>query len=187
MRVFIHFIYLFNYSTIMKTIKFFLLSALFIILAQAGFAQEKTEKIKVSGECGMCKGKIEKAAKGAGATYALWDVDAKELTVKYNSSSSNSAKIQQSVAAAGYDTEKVKAADEAYNKLHSCCKYERTAAPAESCCNADGTCKNADQGCCKDGKCAKATAADKGACSQEDHAAHAAKGDGKAAACCKKG
>jgi hypothetical protein len=173
----------------MKTIKFFLLSTLFIVLAQVGFAQEKTEKIKVSGECGMCKSKIEKAAKSAGATYALWDVEAKVLTVKYNSTSSNAAKIQEGVAAAGYDTEKVKATEEAYNKLHSCCKYERTAAPAatESCCNADGTCKNADQGCCKDGKCSKATAGAKGAtCTMEDAAAHAAKGEGKAA-CWKKG
>ena len=173
----------------MKTFKFFLLSTLFIVLAQAGFAQEKTEKIKVSGECGMCKSKIEKAAKSAGATYALWDVNAKELTVKYNSTSANSAKIQQSVAAAGYDTEKVKATDEAYNKLHSCCQYERTAAPAvtESCCTADGTCKHADQACCKDGKCNKDMACCKdGVCAKEDHAAHAAKGDGKAA-CCKKG
>lgn len=171
----------------MKTFKFFLFSTLFIVLAQAGFAQEKTEKIKVSGECGMCKSKIEKAAKSAGASYALWDVNAKELTVKYNSTSSNSAKIQQSVAAVGYDTEKVKATDEAYNKLHACCKYERTAASAttESCCNADGTCKHADQACCKDGKCTKDMACCKdGVCA--DHAAHAAKGDGTAA-CCKKG
>lgn len=173
----------------MKTFKFFLLSTLFIVFAHTGFAQEMTEKIKVSGECGMCKSKIEKAAKSAGATYALWDVKAKELTVKYNSTSSNSAKIQQSVAAVGYDTEKVKATDEAYNKLHSCCKYERTAAPAaaDSCCNADGTCKHADQACCKDGKCNKDMACCKdGVCAKEDHAAHAAKGDGKAA-CCKKG
>jgi periplasmic mercuric ion binding protein len=189
MRVPNHSIYLFNYQTIMKTIKYFLLSTLFIVLAQVGFAQEKTEKIKVSGECGMCKNKIEKAAKSGGATYALWDVAAKELTVKYSTTSSNTAKIQQSVAAAGYDTEKVKATNEAYEKLHACCKYERTAASAatESCCNADGTCKNADQGCCKDGKCTKATAAGKEAtCTQEAQAEHAAKGDGKAA-CCKKG
>jgi periplasmic mercuric ion binding protein len=173
----------------MKTFKFFLLSSLFIVLAQAGFAQEKTEKIKVSGECGMCKSKIEKAAKSAGATYALWDVNAKELTIKYNATSSNAAKIQQSVAAAGYDTEKVKATDEAYNKLHACCKYDRTAAPAaaESCCNADGTCKNTDKACCKDGQCTKDMACCKeGEGAKVDSAAHAAKAEGKAA-CCKKG
>lgn len=177
----------------MKTFKLFLLSSLFMVIAHSSFAQDASEKIKVSGNCGMCKGKIEKAAKAAGATYAVWDVDAKELTVKYNSTSSNSAKIQQSVAAAGYDTEKVKAADEAYNKLHGCCQYERTAAPATAdCCQPDGTCKNADQGCCKDGKCSKSGKAvsgtahsctkDAGTCSKEGHAA---KADGKA--CCKKG
>lgn len=170
----------------MKTLKLLLLSSLCMVLAQAGFAQEKTEKIKVSGECGMCKGKIEKAAKAAGATYAVWSVDAKELTVKYNSTSSNSAKIQESVAAAGYDTEKVKATDEAYNKLDGCCQYERTAAPAkEDCCQPDGTCKMADTGCCKDGKCTKSgkSVTNKGvSCNMDSQAAH----EGKAA-CCKKG
>jgi hypothetical protein len=173
----------------MRTFKLFLLSSLFMVLAQSGFAQETSEKIKVSGNCGMCKGKIEKAAKAAGATYALWDTETKELTVKYNSTSANSAKIQQSVAAAGYDTEKVKATNEAYNKLHGCCQYERTAAPATAdCCQPDGTCKNADQGCCEDGKCtksAKGTGSQMSSCSKEGHAAHAAKGEG--AACCKKG
>ena len=173
----------------MKSFKLFLLSSLFIVIAHAGFAQTSTEKYKVAGECGMCKSKIEKAAKSAGATYAMWNVESKELTVKYNSTSSNAAKIQQAVAAVGYDTEKVKATDEAYNKLHSCCKYERTAAPEKAvadCCNADGTCKNADKGCCVDGKCTKSAGASKEGtvCTAEGSSAHAAKGDAKA--CCKK-
>lgn len=169
----------------MKTFKLFLLSSLLMLLAQAGFAQEKTETIKVAGECGMCKGKIEKAAKKAGATYALWDVDAKVLTVKYDEAASNSEKIQQSIAAAGYDTEKVRATDEAYNKLDGCCQYERTAASAKAdCCQPDGTCKNADSGCCKDGKCTKSGKAVSGKASSCNMEGQAGKADGKA--CCKK-
>ena len=61
-------------------------------VAMAGFAQlAKTENLKVSGECGMCKKKIEKAAKEGGASYALWDVDTKILTIKYNSATTNTA------------------------------------------------------------------------------------------------
>lgn len=106
--------------------KSIILSLLFVGAASFGFAQEKTETLKVSGECGTCKKKIESAAKKAGAAYAVWNVDAKELTIKYNSTSSNSAKIQKAVADAGYDTPDFKATDEAYNKLDGCCQYERT-------------------------------------------------------------
>jgi len=153
----------------MKTLQIFLLS-FSLLLCSASFAQEKTEKIKVAGECGMCKSKIEKAAKTAGAAYASWDVDAKELTVKYASNASNAAKIEQAVAAAGYDTKNVKATDEAYNKLHSCCKYERAASDgkAHSCteacshekckdtaaCKKDSQCDK-DMACCQEGKCEK--------------------------------
>ena len=90
-------------------------------------AQNKTEKISVAGNCGMCKSNIEKAAVKAGASTAEWDSKEKLLTVKYNSSSTNTGKIEQAVAAAGYDTRGVKATEEAYNKLHACCQYERVA------------------------------------------------------------
>src|SRR5215204_5162471 len=126
----------------MKTLRSFFLSFLFIAIATVASAQTKTEKITVSGECGMCKTKIEKAAKDAGASYAAWDMDAKLLTVKYKSTSSNTAKIEKAVAAVGYDTKHVKATEEAYNGLHSCCKYERTASTdaAHTCCD-DAKCK----------------------------------------------
>jgi hypothetical protein len=130
----------------MKSLRIFSLVTLFLAMASFCFAQQKTETLKVSGECGMCKKKIEKAAKEAGASYALWNKDTKILTVKYSSSSTNSAKIQTKIAAVGYDTPDVKATDEAYNKLDQCCQYEREASgngtaatdPGKSCCNQDG-------------------------------------------------
>jgi periplasmic mercuric ion binding protein len=103
------------------------LSLLFVSIAAFGFAQTKTETLKVSGECGSCKKKIESAAKKAGASYAVWDVDSKELTVKYNSTATNTVKIQKAIAGVGYDTQDFKATDEAYNKLDGCCQYDRTA------------------------------------------------------------
>lgn len=107
--------------------KSILLSFIFIFIAGIGFAQSKTETLKVSGECSSCKKKIESAAKKAGATYAVWDVDSKDLTIKYNSTSTNTAKIEQAIAASGYDTPDFKATDEAYHKLDKCCQYDRTA------------------------------------------------------------
>ncbi|MFC0772869.1 heavy-metal-associated domain-containing protein [Terrimonas alba] len=148
----------------MKTLKIFSFVAL-LMVSTASFAQSKTETIPVSGNCGMCKSKIEKAAKTAGAADAKWDVDAKTLTVKYNSSTTNAAKIQTAVAAVGYDTRDVKATNEAYNKLHGCCQYDRTAASGDDA-KMPALKTGSDGDCCKDGKCSK-----------EDH-------DGKD--CCKK-
>lgn len=147
----------------MKTL---ILSFLFISFATIGFAQDKSETIKVAGECGMCKKKIEGAAKKAGASSASWNADTKELMVKYNSTSSNTAKIEQAVAKAGYDTQNYKASEKAYNKLDDCCKYDRTsissnearacdnAKCAEKQCMHDGKCEK-DMSCCKDTGCDK--------------------------------
>lgn len=131
------------------------------------FAQQTTS-FQVSGNCGMCKSRIEKAAKEAGATQASWNEDSKQLKVSFASNTSLED-IQKKVAAVGHDNAGAKASDEVYNKLHGCCKYERnaTASPAaekESCCKDGESCKHdqakagtscCDKPCCKDGKCAK--------------------------------
>lgn len=90
-------------------------------------AQSKvtSEKITVSGNCGMCKAHIEKAAKEAGATSAVWNKDTKILAVKFETTKTSDRQIQQAVADAGYDTKDVRASDAAYNKLDECCQYKR--------------------------------------------------------------
>ena len=156
----------------MQTLKIFSFITFFMtVLTLSSTAQTKTETIPVSGNCGMCKSKIEKAAKTAGVDDAKWDSDTKVITVKYNSSTTNAAKIQHAIAGVGYDTRDVKASDEAYKKLHGCCKYDRGSVATEDqkmdCCK-DGKCskpghdgkdccqKDADKAdCCKDGKCNK--------------------------------
>jgi periplasmic mercuric ion binding protein len=151
----------------MKIFKIFSIVAVLLAITSTSFAQTKSETFKVSGNCGMCKSTIEKAAKAAGATSAIWDEETKDLTVKYNSSSTNAAKIQKKIAAVGYDNVGFKATTEAYRKLHSCCQYERDEATTMDCCK-DGKCSmpghdgkdccKKDAGkmdCCKDGKCTK--------------------------------
>ena len=74
----------------------------------------------------MCEKKIEQAAlKVEGVQKADWDKEKKVLTLSYNPSVTNVLAVQKSIAAIGYDTEKVKATDKSYNKLDGCCKYER--------------------------------------------------------------
>lgn len=86
----------------------------------------KTETVKVSGNCGMCKKKIEKAAKSAGAKTASWDAEKQSLTVSFPDAKTNLLKIETAIAEVGYDTQDVLATSEAYGTLHGCCKYERT-------------------------------------------------------------
>jgi hypothetical protein len=95
--------------------------------AQTKTAVLKTETIKVWGNCGMCKSTIEKAARNAGAAFALWNENSKELKVKYAAKKTSNNAIQQKIANAGYDTQDLTASDEAYKNLHECCQYERKA------------------------------------------------------------
>ncbi len=108
----------------MKILKSFLVIA-GVTCSMSLFAQKTTESVKVAGSCGMCKKKIEKAAKIPGVESAVWDKKTKELALVYDASKTTSEKVQTSIANAGYDTEKVKAPDEAYKKLDECCQYER--------------------------------------------------------------
>ncbi|MCO6460180.1 MAG: cation transporter [Saprospiraceae bacterium] len=81
---------------------------------------------KVAGNCDMCKKKIENAAHSVkGVKSANWNADTQELTVKYNENKTDLMAIHKKIAAAGYDTELVRADDATYKELHSCCQYER--------------------------------------------------------------
>jgi len=83
--------------------KFILFSGFMMAILFSANAQTAT-KLKVSGNCGMCKSSIEKAAKTAGATTANWDMDTKILTFMFDGKT-NLDKIETAIAAIGYDTE----------------------------------------------------------------------------------
>jgi hypothetical protein len=109
----------------MKTKISFYLIAFFLFISLASFAQNKTVKanIKVFGNCGMCKERIETSLDHKGIKQAIWDVKKKELAVVYVSSKITEQQIHELVAAAGHDTDKVKAKDETYSDLPFCCLY----------------------------------------------------------------
>lgn len=108
----------------MKKLKY-LLFAVLTGLGTSVFAQDKTESVKVYGNCEMCKYRIEKALKVDGVTKADWNVDSKVLTVSYDAGKVNFTDLQKRVAAAGHDTENVMADDSVYKRLPGCCRYER--------------------------------------------------------------
>ena len=83
------------------------------------------DTIKVSGNCGMCEKRIESGARGKGVKYAEWNVETKQLVIKYDSAKTTLLDIEKRIAKTGHDTENVMATDAAYEGLHKCCQYER--------------------------------------------------------------
>lgn len=117
----------------MKTIRLFLITMLMLTIGAGVSAQTtaktagpKTETFKVSGECGMCKSRIEKSAKEEGATSASWDVKTKMITVTFDPSKTSVDALSKKFASVGHDTEKYKADDKVYESLPGCCHYDRS-------------------------------------------------------------
>jgi mercuric ion binding protein len=143
--------------------RYLILSMLFVIAAAYAVSAQKAtnsfikkENIAVSGECGMCKKKIENAAITAGAAEANWDENSKTLLVSYDRYKTSTPALEKAIAAVGYDTKNAQAANDVYNKLPACCHYERrsssfAAAPVK-CCDDRMACSK-DASCCTGGKC----------------------------------
>lgn len=89
-------------------------------------AQMITATLSVKGNCDMCKKRIENAADIKGVKNCNWDEKTKVASITYNSEKTSMVEIEQAIAKKGYDTEGVKADEEAYKKLPKCCHY-RTA------------------------------------------------------------
>jgi cation transport ATPase len=105
-----------------------------LLLTFVGFATQAQEKknknakytIEVNGNCELCKKRIEKAAYSvAGVKSANWDVATHQLSLILNEEKATLLDVKKAIANVGHDTDEVKATQEVYDKLHSCCQYER--------------------------------------------------------------
>lgn len=97
-----------------------------IALSAQSFAQSeniKTIKFKVDGVCGMCKSRIETAADIKGVKFVSWNLQTHVCEVTYRKDKVTEEDIHNAIIAVGHDTEKLTASDEAYAKVHGCCKY----------------------------------------------------------------
>lgn len=121
---------MFNFKLIeMKKTVLLLFAVVMLMGIQTLRAETKTEKIKVSGNCGMCETRIEKAALAVpGVSKADWDKTTKDLTVVFDASKASVDKIEVAVAKVGHDTPKYKADAKTYEALPGCCHYDRPAA-----------------------------------------------------------
>ena len=101
--------------------------SLIVAISISAFSQKKAElTFNVSAVCGMCEDRIESAYDVKGIIIADYDLKTKMLHVVYKTKFFNTPlEIHKIAANAGHDTNKVKATDEAYSNLHSCCKYRQ--------------------------------------------------------------
>lgn len=110
----------------MKRILSFITLPMSLLFAQTSFGQSiKTDTFAVSGNCTMCKKRIEKAALIPGVVSAVWDVKSKMMTVKYHSDSVKTEAVRKKITLSGHDSGPFKAADSIYQQLPGCCRYER--------------------------------------------------------------
>jgi copper chaperone CopZ len=89
-------------------------------------AKVSEAEVKVLGNCGMCKDRIERAAYSVrGVRRADWNQKEKKLTVSYRNDRTDIESIERAIAKVGHDTANFLADDETHANLHSCCVYER--------------------------------------------------------------
>jgi mercuric ion binding protein len=104
---------------------------LMTFIGLSAFGQENKNKnakftTEVNGNCEQCQKRIQKAAYSVpGVKSASWDIGTHQLSVVINEEKCSMADVKKAIAKIGHDTDEVKSTNEDYDKLHSCCKYDR--------------------------------------------------------------
>jgi Cu(I)/Ag(I) efflux system membrane fusion protein len=81
---------------------------------------------QVSGNCGMCKKRIEKAARAvSGVANAEWNKETKMVSIGVSDKAVTKDEVSKAIAAVGHDTEFHKAEASVYEDLPGCCQYDR--------------------------------------------------------------
>lgn len=111
----------------MKSLKYLVVASMMLstVAMSAQLKNQKTESVKIYGNCGMCESNIEKAGNAKKEAIVDWDKDTKIASIKYDSSKTSKDEILKRIALAGYDSDLFLAPTAAYEALHGCCQYER--------------------------------------------------------------
>ena len=94
-------------------------------LCNAQTKNQKTETVKIYGNCEMCKSTIEKAGNLKNQSIVDWNKETKFATISYDSLKTSKEEILKRIALAGYDSDTFLAPNDTYSNLPSCCQYER--------------------------------------------------------------
>jgi copper chaperone CopZ len=111
----------------LKKIMMVALIVLAIMQSNAQIKNVKTEVVKIYGNCGMCKSKIDKAGSLKNIAQVDWNKETKMATLSYDANKTNQEEILKRIALAGYDSDIFLAPDKAYSSLDGCCQYDREA------------------------------------------------------------
>jgi periplasmic mercuric ion binding protein len=109
------------------------LGMMLLIMTLSTQAQDKKNKnakytIEVNGNCEQCQRRIQKAAFSvSGVKMASWNIETHQLDVMLNEEKTSISAVEKAIAKVGHDTKNVKATQDEYDNLHSCCKYKRLA------------------------------------------------------------
>jgi membrane fusion protein, copper/silver efflux system len=81
---------------------------------------------RVSGNCDMCRERIEKAALTvSGVSSADWDAKTQMISVAFDSTRTDMSTIEKAIIKVGHDTEHFRADDVTYESLPECCLYRK--------------------------------------------------------------
>lgn len=98
-----------------------------VFAATALFAQNSKKPVTISfhveGVCSNCEKTIESALDAKGIIEADYNLDTNTATVTYKPTKISEEQIHKLINAKGYDTDKFKATEEEYSKVHDCCRY----------------------------------------------------------------
>jgi len=113
----------------MNSLKKIMIAVLVLLsgISNAQIKNAKTESVKIYGNCGMCKTKIEKAGNLKNISQVDWNEDTKMASLTYDENKTNQDEILKRIALVGYDSEKFLAPADVYSKLPGCCQYDREA------------------------------------------------------------
>ncbi|MFC3196775.1 TonB-dependent receptor domain-containing protein [Parapedobacter deserti] len=111
--------------TYFKKLTYTLVAVFCLTASNVAVAQNHNYSLTVAGNCSMCKARIEKASKAAGAASATWDAKTQQLNLTLDDPDTDINAIRRSIAASGHDVDDLKADDEVYRNLPECCLYAR--------------------------------------------------------------
>jgi len=94
-------------------------------LCNAQTKNQKTETVKIYGNCEICEITIEKAGNLKNQSIVDWNKETKFATISYDSLKTSKEEILKRIALAGYDSDTFLAPNDTYSNLPSCCQYER--------------------------------------------------------------
>lgn len=112
----------------MKSISKIMIAIVVLLSLTNSFAQiknAKTEKVKIAGNCEMCKKRIEDAGNEKNISKVIWSEKTQIATIKFDSEKTTAKEILTRIATVGHDSEMVQTSNETYTNLPECCQYDR--------------------------------------------------------------